>query len=80
MIQDESSMFWEVIVTVILRNTVLKSYRDGLIHWPPRSPDLPPLDLCFFGCVKSEICQVKVDTPGELLAPILDAAARKREM
>ena len=77
MIQDERLMFREVIVTVIVRNRVLKGYR-GLIHWPSRSPDLTSLELCFFGWMESEVYRVKLDTPGELLAPILDAAARKK--
>ena len=73
-------MFREVIRAVIVRKRVLKGYRDGLIHWPPRSPDLTPLDLCFFGWMKREVYKIMVDTPDELLAPILDAAARKKEI
>jgi len=44
-------------------------------------PDVTPLDFCLWGCKKSEIDQIKADTREELLASILDAAARinKRE-
>jgi hypothetical protein len=38
-------------------------------------PVLTPLDFCFLFCVKGEVYKRKVDTPGELLARILDAAA-----
>jgi hypothetical protein len=43
--------------------------------------DPTPLDFCFWGWMKSEVYKWKVDTRDELLASILDAAARinKRE-
>ena len=72
-------MFREVIATVIVRKKVPKGYRDGLIHWQPRSPDLTALDLRFLGWMKSKVYKIKLDTPDELLAPILDAAARKNK-
>ena len=40
------------------------------------SPDLIPLDFCLWGWMKSEVYKRKVDTRDELLARILDAAAR----
>jgi hypothetical protein len=45
------------------------------------SPDPSPLDFCLRGWIKSEVYKRKVDTPDELLACILDTAARikKRE-
>ena len=43
------------------------------------SPDLTPLYFCLWGCMKSEVCKRKVDTRDELLARILDAAARKKK-
>ena len=72
-------MFREVLVTVIVRKRVLKGYLDGLIYWPSRSPDLTPLDLCFLGWMKCEVYKIMVDTPDELLAPVLDSAARKNK-
>jgi hypothetical protein len=32
------------------------------INWPPRSPDLTPLDFCLWGWMKSEVYGRKVDT------------------
>jgi len=40
------------------------------------STDLTPLDFCWWGWMKSEVHKRKVDTQDELLACILDAAAR----
>jgi hypothetical protein len=45
------------------------------------SPDLNPLDFCLWDWMKSDVYIRKVDTRDDLLAHILDAAARikKRE-
>jgi len=45
------------------------------------SPDLTPLGFCLWSLTKGEVDKRKVDIPDELLASILDAAARlkKRE-
>ena len=29
--------------------------QDGPVPWPPRSPDLNPLDFCLWGYLKSEV-------------------------
>ena len=31
----------------------------GHVQWPPRSPDLTPLDFCLWGWMKSEVPQRK---------------------
>jgi hypothetical protein len=49
------------------------------IDWPPRSPDLTPLDFCSWGWMKSEVYRRKVDTWDELLDRIMDAIARIME-
>jgi len=48
---------------------------------PFGSPDLTAIDFCFCVFVKSEVYKRKVDTRDELLARVVDAAARikKRE-
>ena len=33
--------------------------RGSTINWPPRSPDLTPLDFCLWGLMKSEVCRKK---------------------
>ena len=49
------------------------------INWPPRSPDLTPLDFCLWGLMKSEVYRKKVDTRDELLVIILDVIACIKE-
>jgi len=53
--------------------------RGSTINWPPRSPDLTPLDLCLWGSMKSEVYRKKVDTRDELLVNILDVIACIKE-
>ena len=49
------------------------------INWPPRSPDLTPLDFCVFCLMKSEVYRKKVDTRYELIVNILDVIACLKE-
>jgi hypothetical protein len=42
-------------------------------------PDLTPLHFCLWGWMKREVYKRNVDTRDELLARILDAAARIKE-
>jgi len=49
------------------------------INWPPRSPDLTPLDSCLWVFVKSEVYRTKVDTRDELPVNILDVIACIKE-
>jgi hypothetical protein len=44
-----------------------------------RSPDLIPLDFCFWGWTKSEVYRRKVDTWDELLDRTMDAISRIKE-
>ena len=50
--------------------------RGSTINWPPRSPDLTPLDFFSWGWLKSEVCRRKVDTRDELFDHIMDVIAR----
>ena len=43
----------------------------GHVQWPPRSPDLTPLDFCLWGWIKSEVYKEIVNTRDELVACIL---------
>jgi hypothetical protein len=47
--------------------------RGGPINWPPRSPDLTPLDYFIWGHMKTIVYQQKVDTKEELLIRIQNA-------
>ena len=53
--------------------------RGSTINWPPRSPDLTPLDFCLWGLMTSEVYRKKVDTRDELLVNILDVIACTKE-
>ena len=53
--------------------------RGSTISWPPRSPDLTPLDFCLWGLMKSEVYRKKVDTRDQLLFNILDVIACIKE-
>jgi hypothetical protein len=45
------------------------------VQWPPRSPDLTPLDFCLWGWMKSEVYKENVNTRDELVARIMKSAA-----
>ena len=47
----------------------------GHVQWPPRSPDLTPLDFCLWGWMKSKVYEEKVNTRDELVARIMNNAA-----
>ena len=49
--------------------------RSGPIEWPPRSPDLTPLDFFLWGYVKSRIYQTPVQDLADLRGRIIDACA-----
>lgn len=47
--------------------------REGPINWPPRSPDLTPMDYYVWGHMKSIVYAEKVTTKNELMERILNA-------
>jgi hypothetical protein len=47
----------------------------GHVHWPPKSPDLTPLDFCLWGWMNREVYKEKVNTTDELVARIMNSAA-----
>jgi hypothetical protein len=49
--------------------------RGGPIAWPPRSPELTPLDFFLWGCVKKFVFQVKTNDLQHLKTHIRDAVA-----
>jgi hypothetical protein len=61
------------------RNKILSDLgigRSGPIQWPPRSPDVTPLDVCLWGWMKGEVYKRQVITQDQLFARILDPASR----
>jgi hypothetical protein len=48
--------------------------RGSTQNWPPRSPDLNPLDYHMWGYMKAMVCAHELNTREELLQRILSAA------
>ena len=48
--------------------------RGGPIAWPPRSPDLSPVDFFLWGFLKGLLYETPVETPEDLGGRILEAA------
>jgi hypothetical protein len=46
------------------------------VQWPPKSPDLSPLDFCLWGWMKSEVYKEKVNTRDELVTRIMRSAVK----
>lgn len=46
---------------------------DAPVHWPPRSPDLTPLDYSIWGILKEKVYSVPITTPEQLTQRIRDA-------
>ena len=53
--------------------------RGGPVQWPPRSPDLTPMDFFIWGEVKCLVYETPIDTPEELVARVAEAATIIRE-
>lgn len=53
--------------------------RNGPIFWPPRSPDLTPLDFYVWGFLKSEVYSVRIDTIEQLQDRIQSASSKIRQ-
>lgn len=53
--------------------------RGGPIAWPPRSPDLTPLDFYVWGYLKAEVYQVPIDTREQLIERIESACEKIKE-
>ena len=51
----------------------------GQVQWPPRSPDISPMDFFIWGEMKCLMYETPIDTPEELLARVVEAAAIIRE-
>ena len=51
--------------------------RGGSMAWPPRSPDLTPMDSLLCGHIKALIYTSPVDYEEDIFAPIVPAAATR---
>lgn len=52
--------------------------RGGPISWPPRSPDLNPLDYFFWGYLKSKVYEVEIESREHLIQRIEDSCNNLR--
>lgn len=52
--------------------------RGGPVPWPPRSPDLNPLDFCVWGHLKTEVYSTPVNTVEELEQRVVHACQEFR--
>jgi hypothetical protein len=61
---DRTSSYYTWLVMQHLSDTFPNWWlsHGSTIHWPPRSPELTPLDFCLWGWMKSEVYRRKVDT------------------
>lgn len=53
--------------------------RGGPVQWPPRSPDLTPLDFYLWGHMKALVYETPVTSDMDLIGRIAEAAARVRD-
>ena len=53
--------------------------RDGPVPWPPRSPDIPPLDFFLWGYVEGNAYRTKIRDITDLKQKITDAIATADE-
>lgn len=81
--QDGCPAHWAVSVREHLNQCFPGSWigRDGPIPWPPRSPDLTPLDFFVWGRAKELVYTTEITTKEELLQRIMAAfEVMKQEM
>lgn len=64
-------------VRELLNNTFGEQWIGNLgpVRWPPRSPDLNPLDFYLWGHLKQLVYRVEINTREQLIARIFNAAA-----
>ncbi|EZA50268.1 hypothetical protein X777_11106 [Ooceraea biroi] len=53
--------------------------RGGPVTWPPRSPDLTPLDFFLWGCMKEMVYNSVIENRDHLVQRIHEAAAHIRQ-
>ncbi|KFM70899.1 hypothetical protein X975_03732, partial [Stegodyphus mimosarum] len=75
--QDGAPPHWGAIVRSSLDDHFTGRWigRGGLIPWPPRSPDITPLDFFLWGFVKDNVYRRRVSNMDDLKARITTAIA-----
>jgi hypothetical protein len=79
--QDGTLPHWGLLVRQFLDATFSNRWtgRDGPTPWPPRSPDITPLDFFLWGYVKDKVYSTPVPGIDTLEARIRDALAAVTE-
>ena len=79
--QDGAGPHFANIVKDFLNNTYAGRWigRAGSINWPPRSPDLTPLDFFLWGYVKQKVYSTEIDTVETLRQRIIAAFEAVKE-
>ncbi|XP_011859565.1 PREDICTED: uncharacterized protein LOC105557041 [Vollenhovia emeryi] len=74
--QDGAQVHFALIVRNVLNNVFPDRWigRRGTIEWPPRSPDLSPLDFFYWGYLKSKVFETKPNDIEELKHRIVEAS------
>ncbi|KFM70901.1 hypothetical protein X975_12371, partial [Stegodyphus mimosarum] len=75
--QDGAPPHWGTIVRSSLNDQFTGRWigRRGLIPWPPRSPDITPLDVFLWGFVKDNVYRRRGSNTDDLKARITTAIA-----
>ena len=75
--QDGAPPHWSLLVRDFLDRTFPQRWigRDGPTKWPPRSPDITPLDFFLWGYVKNTVYASPVHDLHDLRRRIVDAIA-----
>lgn len=74
--QDGAQVHFSLIVRELLNETFPDRWigRRGALEWPPRSPDLTPLDFFYWGYLKSKVYETKPENLDELKRRIIDVS------
>lgn len=74
--QDGAPAHFGVVVREFLNQTFPNQWigRTGTTEWPPRSPDLSPLDFFYWGYLKSKVYETKPANLNELRDRILNVS------
>ncbi|XP_076667502.1 uncharacterized protein LOC143368553 [Andrena cerasifolii] len=75
--QDGAGPHYATIARDYLNQTFQDRWigRGGPVAWPPRSPDMTPLDFFFWGYLKDEVYRQPVDTLEDIVVRIHAAVA-----
>ena len=72
--QDGAPLHWGLAIRQLLNDTFPERWigRDGPIPWPPRSPDITPLEFFLWGYVKDIVYRTKVRDVSDLQQQIIE--------